>query len=630
MHDDRLFLNLASALLSGKWLGPYNNLTLAKGPFYPIFIAVAFILGIPLLLAQHLLYITACIIFVAALRPLLRPVSLPPVYAILVFNPMSYTDGVMSRVLREGIYPALALLVVACAVGLLARFNRPRKQLLAWSIGFGFALSAFWLTREEGTWIAPSILIIIGLATVRAWQTRHIDLRQLTLLCILPFSIWIVALGVVAGINKARYGVFATVEFKSADFLAAYGALSRVKHGHFRQYVPVPKETRERIYAVSPAFAELRQFLDGDGGKGWSTHGCQALSVCDDIAGGWFMWTLRDAVAAAGHYTSGASAANYYRRLAEEVNTACAERRLDCIGKRASMMPPWNDAYVGPFFQTLARAAIYLAKYKDFYARSSPSIGTEDSLKLFRDVAGGRLSPSSQHRLHFGGWAFSPTAAVNLSVHAANGALEDTTVKLSSSQDVYQYVLSIGKDIPHAGESRFEITTSCIEGCSLYIRAGNRLIKQLPLDGSVRSLQTPELYLHLDFFDVGESEPSSHRTNMDNVRRSILAHIGRAYQAVMPILIGLAFTAYIINTLVIFRNRNTTTLWIINTAVFVAVAARMVIVSMIHVTSFPGINTLYLAPAYPLVLIFTALALADSGIGNFISSVLRGRSKGNI
>ena len=208
-HDDRLFLNLANALLHGHWLGHYNNLTLAKGPFYPLWIATTFVLGVPLLLSQHLLYIAACTIFVIAVRPLLpRPIMLLLLYAILSFNPISYTDGAMTRVMREGIYPALTILAVSCSIGLLVRCAYSLKNLTFWSLGLGFSLSAFWLTREESVWIMPSILIIISFAAIRILLTRPIDWRRLSLLSLVPLCIWMVVIGAVAGINKAYYGVF--------------------------------------------------------------------------------------------------------------------------------------------------------------------------------------------------------------------------------------------------------------------------------------------------------------------------------------------------------------------------------------------------------------------------------------
>jgi hypothetical protein len=40
-HDDLLFIRHAHSILNGGWLGDYNQLTLIKEPFYPIFIALS-------------------------------------------------------------------------------------------------------------------------------------------------------------------------------------------------------------------------------------------------------------------------------------------------------------------------------------------------------------------------------------------------------------------------------------------------------------------------------------------------------------------------------------------------------------------------------------------------------------
>ena len=71
-RDDQLYLSLAQRIAGGHWLGAFDNVTLAKGPFYPMWIAASFILGVPLQLSHHLLYITACVVTVLALRPVVR------------------------------------------------------------------------------------------------------------------------------------------------------------------------------------------------------------------------------------------------------------------------------------------------------------------------------------------------------------------------------------------------------------------------------------------------------------------------------------------------------------------------------------------------------------------------------
>ena len=107
VHDDRLFVNLANFILNGQWLGEYNNLTLAKGPFYSIWMAMSFISGLQLLISEHIFYIFSVLLLILALRPVLSRWSTAFLYIILLFNPISFADGPMTRVMREGIYPAL-------------------------------------------------------------------------------------------------------------------------------------------------------------------------------------------------------------------------------------------------------------------------------------------------------------------------------------------------------------------------------------------------------------------------------------------------------------------------------------------------------------------------------------------
>src|SRR5258708_36769887 len=64
LHDDDLFIRLARYLEAGQWLGPYDNLTLAKGMFYPLFIVIAFWTSVPLKISGKGVYL-----LVSALSP---------------------------------------------------------------------------------------------------------------------------------------------------------------------------------------------------------------------------------------------------------------------------------------------------------------------------------------------------------------------------------------------------------------------------------------------------------------------------------------------------------------------------------------------------------------------------------
>jgi hypothetical protein len=118
-HDDYLFLRLAYFLGAGKWLGPYDNLTLAKGMAYPAFILAAFATGIPLKLAEQGMYLAASGLMAWLVARLTRNRWLALLlFGCLGLNPMLWTTS-LARVIREGIYISLSLAVIALAAILL-------------------------------------------------------------------------------------------------------------------------------------------------------------------------------------------------------------------------------------------------------------------------------------------------------------------------------------------------------------------------------------------------------------------------------------------------------------------------------------------------------------------------------
>jgi hypothetical protein len=298
IHDDVLFLQEAASILRGDWLGvSYTPMTMVKAPFYPMFIAAAHVLGIPLLFAEQLLYVVACGLLAVSVAPWFSAKTRVVLFTALALNPISYAADVASRVIREGIYPALALLVMAGAIGLSARVGSASRRWAWWGGLLCLALPPFWLTREEGIWILPGI----GLAALSiSGLTRNV-LRRTALVLAAATLCTASAMVAVMAANAARYGVFAVTEIGTDWFGSAIGALQRVRSDLDRPYVTVTRASRERIYAVSPTFRQLRPLLEGGLGSHWTRDGgCadERVRVCDDIAAGWFAWAVRDAVAA--------------------------------------------------------------------------------------------------------------------------------------------------------------------------------------------------------------------------------------------------------------------------------------------------------------------------------------------
>lgn len=429
-HDDKLFLDLANNISNGNWLGEYNNRILIKGPFYPLWIAINYKLGMPLLFSQHLLYIFSCVTFVGAIARIVRGRYLLLIFVFILFNPISYSGGVMTQVLRSGIYQSLSLVIISICIYFVLNYKYSQKINLFLFICFGIFLSAFWLTREESIWIIPFIVItyiVIFIKLVTDSYSLRFMAKQLLLL-ILPFFILLISIFTVSGLNKQYYGVFTYNEPKSSFFKAAYGALIRVKQQPWQPAVHCPKKVQKEIYSISPAFYELRPFLDGEIGKQWGSILYNMKSAYNngeldpitkkyitgilrndqsgiwsriwdkdqkdeyEIYGPWFIWALRDAVTAAG-YESATAAKQFYLRLADEINLACKDGKLDCLSARSTLIPPWRSEYSVPLFKTFLNSIYYLITYSDFSAESGFSSGESVSVDLFKKMTNEQLSP---------------------------------------------------------------------------------------------------------------------------------------------------------------------------------------------------------------------------------------------
>lgn len=360
-------------------------MTLVKAPGYPLYIAANYALHIPLQFAQQLLYALSCLLLLWAIGPwrLPWPIRLL-LLAILLFNPMSFHTGPLARVRREGIYPAQSLMVLACAMGLLVRARWPIRRLLAWSCGLGLLWGWFWLTRDEGVWLVPSVGLLLAVCLFRIWRMPTDRWRRI-LACLACPVLVLAMINAVCLVNLTRYGVYTTGEFRSPAFLDAYGALSRITPASFHPKIPVPRECRDRAYAVSPTFARLRPYLEGDTCQRWIDTS-RGTTIEHDFAGGWFGWAFRDAADAGEHFQSAAEAMRFYQAMADEINAACDQGRLPAGPRHSSMVSSFDLRYL-----PAARIAFFagvrkVITFDDFEPDVSGSRGRPELISQFATV----------------------------------------------------------------------------------------------------------------------------------------------------------------------------------------------------------------------------------------------------
>jgi hypothetical protein len=380
-QDDQLFLPLAEYITTGQWLGSYSQFTLMKGCGYPLFIAGACQLGIPLPVAEHGLYLLACWLLVRAVRPLLRnDLWALGFFALLAWQPMSYwVDPHGGNILRQNLYTPLTVIIFAGLTALHTRRTAPAIRRFSWALVLGISGGWFWLTREESIWIGPAAGLLVLSAVIfswrfgQGWPSTSWPIGVAAVCAVLP----IVA---VCSLNAHHYGWFGTVEMRAPDFVDAYAALSRVRANNPVQRVPLPKEGRWRAYKVSPSFAQLEPLLDGDLGRSWVGPSYQ-------FNGGMWIWAFRDAVMTHTKARTPHEAFTFYRRIADEVNAACDDGRLvDAGPPHHSLAPVWTRRHYEWAKQDFSGYLRFFLSWEGTNSRPPRSSGTTEQLRLFRDM----------------------------------------------------------------------------------------------------------------------------------------------------------------------------------------------------------------------------------------------------
>ena len=410
--DDMLFVRLAAHMAAGEWLGPYGNLTLAKGAAFPAFIAATHVLGIPLKLAEHAVYLGASWMFARSIAGVIGSRrSFPILFAILALNPAVWAAEAGGRIVRENLYVSLTLLLLALAIRL---YSTPRDLRREWPalLAFGLVGGLFWITREEGAWIVPALIVIADAWLARARRANDLPAVAIAFALAAPAAAFAAVVLAVNALNHHYYGVFRNNDFRSSDFQSGYGALARIGQDEMRRFVVFPKDARLRAYAASANARQLQPYLDGELGRSWARVGCEqtAIRPCDEILSGWFMWALRDAVAQAGHYRSAREAEGFYKALAAEIDEACAAKRIPCGPPRRTLVPAWRPEFAAWTAESGVKVARTLLTLGDMQVRTLASVGDAAQLGLMRRMTRAKLASTTD--LHPIGLAYDTARAI--------------------------------------------------------------------------------------------------------------------------------------------------------------------------------------------------------------------------
>lgn len=599
--DDQLFLSSAEEILGGAWLGPLSDLTLVKGPGYSLWLSLVYLSGQRLLLAQAALYAVASAVFARSLKPAVRESwRRSAVYAVLLLNPASWADGPATRVMREGIYSSLTVLLLGLAIGAALRLRSAPRASTLWGAAAGLTGALFAVTREEGVWLVPSLAIVALAGWLAARRSGWRSAAGPVLAVAVSYAVPTAA---IASLNWKHYGLFGISEVRAGYYTAACQALARVKTANPRPYVPVPREARLRLYEASPAFREVGPFLEEEA-PAWAVHGCRTLGVCDDIAGGWFQWALRQAAFRAGVYRSGAEARAWYERVTREIDDACGRGRLECSPPSSPFMP--GASSLGALLGSFGRAAFYTATLQDVTAYPSLPEINPAFIGRFEQVTHERLPRPVVHMV----------GVVTSRVGEVQATVLDDRYRPAASAIRRARVGPAGgeADDGHAARTRISLETGCVLNCSLALYTADRRAIEVPVGDDEMNVGDPLALAWTTETFQRYAAPSP--VDDARVRRlAWLTGLTRVLSFALPALSTAALALLAWRLVGAARARALTPLTTIALALLAGYASRLLVVALVDVTSFPAVTVLYLSPAYGLLVAFTAVVLVGGRDG---------------
>lgn len=390
VYDDDLMVKMAESIRSGNWLGEYDSNTLVKGPFFPFLLALINYIGLSYINVMNIIYIMACAYFIYTIKNLFKSkISLLIIYILLIFNPVSYASWTLQRVYRNGITLAQVLFIIGSMYTLYERRNQKSiKGLIVFPIIAGLALSSLWLTREDGIWILPFVLMVIIITIVSLIVKNRIDnikkirinknlvLKLIT--AVLPMILLIVSLNIVRLVNKNYYGVSVYNEISDGYFGKVIKIMYSVKTDENIEYVTVTRKKLNMLYEQSETLNSIKNELEKSM-NAWD--GADRKPGDGQVEDGWFWWALKSAVEEKGMYENAEMANEFYKKIYEEIDTAIKEGNLETqISMPSNLMSPWKSEYFIKLPVEMAKTSWYIANFNEVETVNRIS---EDNSRLY-------------------------------------------------------------------------------------------------------------------------------------------------------------------------------------------------------------------------------------------------------
>ena len=625
IHDDWIMVHMADALRSGQWLGEYNDLTLTKGMFFPLYLAVLNFLHLSYLSVSALLYTVSCMVFVYALRPLLKKYwACFTLYLVLLWNPVSYSVQAFQRVYRNSISYIQVLLIFGGLLALWLRRKEPVKKQILWLLTAAAGMVTFFYTREDAIWVEPFLLVflLVYLGTMFfSWKKEHRrEYVGKAVLVLLPFLCVWGAGQLIAQENDNHYNIRLTNELQKGGFAEMYKSMMAVKPEEDIPGVTMTREKIARMCDECPTLEKLKPYIQssrlywagsGENEKDW------------EVRDGWVFWIFRTALAQAGYYTDGETVNQVCLQIRDELEAAMDEGRLT---RQATMpstyMSPWREGYLGDLFGALGKAIAYTTTYDEMktlvYLYSEPD--ENGGIPLFERMTGDKAVWYESDLVEMAGWyaSYEGMEGVTLQAEVTDGTVLGTA-EFTESDDIAAYLAGQGIEAPGSGKCRFSLKLSVKDKPqTVYLKAyrNGTLLDSYELSEDLTRVESGASCLNLDWYwDVPERHGFLAKIHYKGV---ILNGVRQVYHYTGVAAAAAGALAYVALCVRMLKRRlqkvkdedgRDLSVWL---ALSALLASYFVLLGGISYSEISGWNAIlywYLSGAYPIMIAFEVLAV---------------------
>ncbi len=616
--DDRLMIEMATALQNGQWLGEYSNHTLVKGIMFPLFLAINHKFGIPYTTAITLFYTIACVVFVIGIRPIFQKYkSLSFIYLVLLLNPLTYAVSTFQRVYRNALTMGQVLLVVGCFAGLYFRRNDKTPAMVFWGVASGLSFAFFWNTREDSIWLLPFACGVVFVGAIERLirksnklKTRE-KIKQVFIYCI-PFVILFGVQTIISCINAHQYGVYTTNELNNSYFPDVVKTIYSIDNKEEKTNISVTRAKMRKLYSVSKTLKKYEPFIE----QSLDLWALSKQSSDQEVADGWFFWALRDGIAYGGGYKSAESVNKEYQAINQELQEAITKGELDTQPVMPSaLMSPWRAEYKKELMYQYKEAIFYVTSFKGIQTSMIESIDDgEYGIELFEAMTNNRaVYPIQEYRIK--GWYVNYDQKVSklLLVDRQSQVLKE--IPMTKSRDIYQFYLQEGKDYESAKQARFDciIPNNSFDNQTTiraYDTAGKE-VGQFVLTHEEVDCERDNQRLVVD--QISDKE-ERYRENV-SIYVNRLNRVTKVYQKTAKVVFFVGIVCYMILSCLLWSKRqreenHLLDTWFLLSGILASFLILLFGVVYTHISAYPAIDYFYLSGAYSLWIAFWTIGIA--------------------